>query len=100
MKIFEQIWGDYPEESSITIHAEFLPSGDLLISGYDMGETVEKFKGSDMYEYSLVVPEQGLQKLMIELLSLGFNFKQPLSFSELKRICKNLGIDAKTLHYP
>ena len=97
MKIFEQNWGDGEGEAGTTIFAEILPSGDLLISGVDFGKSVEQFKGSDTYEYHLVIPEQDHQKLMMELLSVGFNSKRPLSFSRLQRICKNLGIKAESI---
>jgi hypothetical protein len=97
MKIFEQNWGEGEDEAGTTIYAEILPSGELLISGEDYGKSVELFKGSDTYEYHLIIPEQDHQKLMMELLSVGFNSKRLLTFSRLQRICKNLGIKAESI---
>ncbi len=55
-------------ETSIFIHAEIDENGNLVISGQDVGRAPKEFWGDSDYEYWVVVPPEGKDKLLLALI--------------------------------
>ena len=51
----------------VTIEAFFDKAGNLVVEGYDIGRTVEKYWGDSDYEYSVTVAPEEVDKLNIAL---------------------------------
>ncbi len=60
------------DQIKITIEAYFDNDGNLLVEGYDIGETVNEYWGDVDYEYSITIPPDQVAKLYTLLnLSMG-----------------------------
>jgi len=79
-------------EAFSSIRAAFDATGNLKIDGQDMGPLVEQFFGDDDFEYYLTIPKKELENFTLEVLKKTFNQTKPLSFYDLKDMCKDAGI--------
>ncbi len=78
-----------------SIDADFNDAGHLIISGQDMGPSVEMFWGDSDYEYYLSISNEDVNKLCLVLLKEGFNSISPLGFSEVRELCKENNINTE-----
>ena len=78
-----------------SIDADFNDAGHLIISGQDMGPSVEMFWGDSDYEYYLGISSEDVNKLCLVLLKEGFNSISPLGFSEVQELCKENNINTE-----
>jgi len=57
-----------PGETSIRIDAEVLESGDVQVTGHDVGKAPRTFFGDSDYKYWLTVPADEKDRLVLALL--------------------------------
>ncbi len=62
------------ETDRVEVHlsAEIIPEVDLLLSGQDLGLTVEEIWGDDDYEYWLKIPSEQKDRVLVEFSKLTF----------------------------
>ena len=51
----------------VSIEAYFDADGNLIVDGYDIGKTVQKYWGDSDYEYNTTVPKDEVSKLYVLL---------------------------------
>ncbi len=56
-----------------TIDLSILPDGSLQLSNYDLGEAPQQFVGHDDYEYSVTVPPEHKDRLLLALLKAKYD---------------------------
>jgi hypothetical protein len=59
---------EYQGETSVNIDAEITDSGDLLLSGQDVGKAPEEFWGDADYEYWVLVPAEHKDRVLMALM--------------------------------
>ena len=90
MEIYKEVKGD----EATHIEANFDNSGNLVISGADIGPSVETYWGDIDYEYFLSVYKKDMEKLFLLLLKESFKSKEALDFTKIKKICETNEIKA------
>lgn len=79
--------------TSVYIDAEITKTGDVLISGQDVGEAPKQAFGSSDYEYFLTIPAAEKDRLILELLSALYT-DDDRAVSKLKERLDAAGITA------
>lgn len=52
------------KDEAISIHVEaYFENGNLIVSGYDIGKTVEEYWGDSDYEYDTILSAEAVHKL-------------------------------------
>ena len=74
--------------TSIHIDARIQESGDLLLSGQDIGEAPEQIFGKDDYEYWLTVPAAEKARVLLALIEKIYR-GNPSVISELKEFLES-----------
>jgi hypothetical protein len=74
--------------TSIHIDARIEESGDLLLSGQDIGEAPEQIFGKDDYEYWLTVPAAEKDRVLLALIEKIYR-GNPSVISELKEFLES-----------
>ena len=88
MEIYKEKWETAKGNEATSIEANFDNSGNLVISGADIGPSVETYWGDIDYEYFLSVYKKDMEKLFLLLLKESFNSKEALDFTKIKKICE------------
>ena len=83
-----EIYKEEKGNEATQIEANFDNSGNLVISGADIGPSVEAYWGDIDYEYFLSVYKKDMEKLFLLLLKESFNSKEALDFTKIKKICE------------
>ena len=83
-----EIYKEEKGNEATHIEANFDDSGNLVISGADIGPSVETYWGDIDYEYFLSVYKKDMEKLFLLLLKESFNSKEALDFNKIKKICE------------
>ena len=78
-------------ETSIFIDAEITDSGDLQLSGQDIGKAPREFWGDDDYEYWLIVPSEQKDRTLLALLEELYG-GNPRAVSGFQEFLKRKGI--------
>ena len=84
--------------TSIYIDAEITDSGDLLLSGQDLGAAPQKFFGDSDYEYRLRVGAAHKDRLLLALLEKLYS-GNPSVVSQLREYLDSKGIPAEFSTY-
>ena len=73
---------DYKTKENEThrLNAEITDSGDLVLSGYDCGQSVKEFFGDFDHEYWLTVKTENVSSVLLHLIK--ENFKNDTEFRE------------------
>jgi hypothetical protein len=99
MEIFKKEWGPEDDPDGTIINATILDDGSLKIDGTDYGKSARGFSGGDDYEYGLQISADDLPAFTLELLKRSFNLRGRISFSTIKKICKNAGITVQDWYF-
>ena len=78
-------------ETSVFIDAEIADSGDLLMSGQDVGEAPKEFWGDADYEYWVQVSAEHKDRLLLALVEKVYR-GNPRAVSEFRAFLKEKGI--------
>lgn len=78
-------------ETSVLIDAEIDDSGDLQVSGQDLGRAPEEFWGDTDYEYWVIVRRDHKDRLLLALIERVFA-GHPTAVSEFAEFLKSHGI--------
>jgi len=81
-------------ETSIFIDAEIKGTGDLQLSGQDVGEAPRKFYGDSDYEYWLTVSKEYKDDVLLLLLEKMYSGNSSV-ISEFKELLESGGIPCK-----
>jgi hypothetical protein len=78
-------------ETSVHIDAEITDSGDLLLSGQDIGKAPKEFWGDADYEYWVQVPAEHKDSVLLALVEKVYAGNQS-AVSEFRTFLKEKGI--------
>ena len=78
-------------ETSIHIDVRMEDTGDLLLSGQDIGEAPQQIFGKDDYEYWLTVPATEKDRVLLALIEKIYR-GNPSVISELREFLESKGI--------
>ena len=92
----EEIYREQYPDGSHTVYAGYYPDGDLKISDYQYGGSVETFWNNDEVEYYLTIPKDEMPKFTVELLAKVFNAGEKFGIHQLKDMCEAKGIKYST----
>ena len=81
-------------KTSIYIDAEIKGTGDLQLSGQDVGEAPRKFYGDSDYEYWLTVSKEHKDDVLLLLLEKMYSGNSSV-ISEFKELLESSGIPCK-----
>jgi hypothetical protein len=81
----------YQGETSIYIDAEITESGDLLLSGQDVGKAPEEFWGDADYEYWVLVAAEHKDRVLLALLEKVYGGNQS-AVSDFRAFLKEKGL--------
>lgn len=99
MEIFKKEWGSKDDPDGTIIDATVLEDGSLKINGTDYGASARGFSGGDDYEYGLHIKAEDVPIFAVELLKRSFTLRGQLTFSKVKKVCKNAGIQIDEWYY-
>ena len=85
-------------KTSIFIDAKIEKSGDLLLSGQDVGEAPKEYWGDSDYEYWLTVPKEHKDDVLLLLLEKLYGGNSSV-ISELRELLESNGIPCKFNSY-
>ncbi len=85
-------------DPSIYISAEITADGNVLLSGQDIGRSVERIFGDSDYEYWLSIPASEKDALLLALMELHFKDDAQV-VSELKSVLDSAGIECTFRSY-
>ena len=85
-------------ETSIFIDAEIKGTGDLQLSGQDVGEAPRKFFGDSDYEYWLTVSKEHKDDVLLLLIEKLYGGNSS-AVSEFKRLLESRGIPCEFHSY-
>jgi hypothetical protein len=86
------LWTNRTEKDFSTLEAMIDDDGDLLLEGYDEGETPQNFWGDEDYEYWWVIKKKHKSKILRLLVKEQFD-----TDSDLKKWLNEKGIPGKSL---
>ena len=92
----EEIYREQYPDGSHTVYANYCDNGNLTLSDYQYGGSIETFWNNDEVEYYLTIPKGEMPKFIVELLAKVFNAEEKLSVHQLKDMCETKGIKYST----
>ena len=99
MEIYRKEWGPEDDPDGTIFNAIILGDGSLRIDGTDYGASARGFSGRDEYEYGLHINADDVPAFTVELLKRSFNLRGQVSFSIIKKICRNAGIEVNDWYH-
>lgn len=89
---------DVKGPTSIHIEAEITDSGDLLLSGQDLGKAPRKFFGDSDYEYWLRISASNKDQVLLALIEKLYS-GNPSLISQLREYLQSKGIPSEFSSY-
>jgi hypothetical protein len=79
------------KESVTAISAELMDNGDLIVSGYDLGQLPQDFWREDSFEFWVTVPRKHKDHMLLVLIDKLYQ-GNPSAVSEFRELVKSTGI--------